>query len=116
MLINTLEIGAAVLSLACMFVTLMCIVTGNTHNRFPTITAICGGAFYVMFLAMARHNMNVSEQIEFSALLFAFAFFAFTADYIYRKAQQKKAVSREKFEEFKRECYEARTGTLAIEA
>ena len=116
MLINTLEIGAAILALACMFVTLMCIVTGNTHNRFPTITAICGGTFYVLFLAMARQNMNVSEQIKFSALLFAFAFFAFTADYLYRQAQQKKAVSREKFEEFRRECYEARMGVLALEA
>ena len=107
MLYDTLEIGSAFASLICMFVTIVCIVFGTKGSRTPTFVAGC--AFYVMFLALAKHNMDMSEHQTYSTLLFAFAFFVLTAEGIYQEAKkQKRKEGREKIAQFKISCSEAR--------
>lgn len=117
MLYDTFEICTAIASLICMFVTIVCIMFGAKGSRVPTFFALTGCAFYVMFLALARPNMDVVELQTFSVLLFGFAFSAVVAEGFYREAKkQKRAMSNEKIAEFKHNCYEARTGSRAIDA
>lgn len=117
MLIDALEICAATLSLVCMLATILCIVFGTKGSHAPTRISLAGCAFYVMFLALAQRNMDMSELLTYSSLLFAFALFVLTAEGIYRMAKKEKRVAyREKIADFKHNYSEALKGTRAIEA
>ena len=117
MLMNTFEIGAAIVSLVCMFHTIVCIVFGKKGSRVPTFFALTSCAFYMMFLALARHNMDMFEQQMFSSLLFGFAFSAVVAECSYREAKkEKRAIFNEKIAEFKHNCSEARRSSGVMDA
>ena len=116
MLYDSFEIVAAILSLVCMFVTLVCIVLDVKSNCIPTMVSIGGGILYAMFLELAKTSMNVIQRQAYSSLLLAFALFAIVAYVSYRETKQKKQKSEKKFKEFKRECFEARNGVLVIDA
>jgi len=117
MLMNNFEIGAAIVSLVCMFFTIVCIVFGKKGSRVPTFFALTSCAFYVMFLTLARHNMDMYEHQMFASLLLGFIFSAFVAEGAYREAKkQKKAIFNEKIAEFKHNCSEARKGSGVMDA
>ena len=116
MLYDTLETCAAVLSLICMFVTLVCIVLGVKRNCIPTFVAISGCILYTVFLTLAKSEMNINQQHTYSSLLLGFVLFAIIAYATYFDSKKKKQQYKKKFKEFKRECFEARNGVLVIEA
>ena len=99
----------AVLALVCMLATIIFILFDrNVNNRIPTFFSAVGAIFYGVFLA----NLNMVARMELLFPLFAFAICAFVAHGKYKL--MKRAMVKEKIEEFKRECFEARTGVQVI--
>ena len=117
MLMNTFEIGAAIVSLVCMFFTIVYIVFGKKGSRVPTFFALSSCAFYVVFLVLSKNNMDMYEQQMFSSLLLCYAFSAVVAECSYREAKkEKRAIFNEKIAEFKHNCSEARRGSGVMDA
>ena len=117
MLYSTFEIGSAFASLACMLITIFCIVFGAKESRTPTFVSVAGCAFYFVFLMLAKNNMDMAQQQTYSSLILAFVPFVLTAEGIYRTAKkQRKAAFSAKFAEFKERCSDARNASCISEA
>jgi len=99
----------AFLSLFCMLGTIFSIVFGAKGSHAPTFIAIAGCVFYIVFLALARSNMDMGQQKTFSSLLYGFALFAVVAEGLYKEAKkQEKAEARAKIDEFRRNIANAK--------
>lgn len=91
-----LESCSVFMSLACMLVTLICVLFDFNSNRIPTMIALGGCALYSVFLAIAGQNMDTSTLQKYFALLIAFAIYVLVAYGDYKQAMRKK----KKYERF----------------
>lgn len=108
MLMNSLEKCYAMLSLVCMFLTLVSILRKKNCNCIPVIASCTGTAFYLLFLASALNNMDSHTQHTFLALLVPFAMYIIVACIMYKYGRKNRKEKEEKLEFFKKQCREAR--------
>ena len=89
MLLNIIAALAQILSVACLVLTLVCIIIKKNTTYIPTLISLLGSVFYMIFLGCVAPFMDDSLEKNYVCLIVFYVLFAYIAHQNFKHSHKK---------------------------